>query len=97
MMFRAQSFQIPIALRPPIAFRTLMVAGLVVLALGACGRRGPLEPPPTADADKNKPTSTINESVPNEDAFATNQLGRPARTNRAITIPKRDFILDPLL
>ncbi|MGL4728773.1 MAG: LPS translocon maturation chaperone LptM [Bosea sp. (in: a-proteobacteria)] len=77
--------------------RVLIAAGLAALALGACGRRGPLEAPPVADADKAKPTSTINESVPSEDAFATNQLGRPARTNRAITIPKRDFILDPLL
>jgi predicted small lipoprotein YifL len=75
----------------------LFAAGLIALAMGGCGRRGPLEAPPTAEADKGKATATINEKVPSEDAFANNPLGRPARTNRAITIPKQDFILDPLL
>ncbi len=81
----------------PVRTLPLVIALAATLALSACGRRGPLEPPPSAEAqNKGKETTTITESVPNEDAFA-NQLGRPAKNNRAITIPKQDFILDPLL
>jgi predicted small lipoprotein YifL len=78
--------------------RSIILLGAVGLALAACGRRGPLEAPPSAEAQlKDRQTTTIKETVPDENAFATNQLGKPARTSREIVIPKRDFILDPLL
>lgn len=83
--------------------RPLVILALAAIALGACGRRGPLEAPPsqTAAADKGK-TTTITESVPNEDSFAAqpinaSPIAKPPRTNRSITIPKRDFFLDPIL
>ena len=68
------------------------------LALAGCGRRGPLEAPPSAESQlKDRATTKVSDTVADENAFATNQLGKPARTSREITIPKRDFILDPLL
>lgn len=83
------------------ALRPLVFVGVAALALGACGRRGPLEAPPSAVAAKG-PTTTISETVPNEDSFAAqpisaSPIAKAPKTTRAITIPKRDFILDPLL
>ena len=89
----------------PFLMRPLVILALAALALGACGRRGPLEAPPSETAaaagDKAK-TTTITESVPNEDSFAAqpitaSPIAKPPRTNRSITIPKRDFFLDPIL
>jgi predicted small lipoprotein YifL len=78
--------------------RSLILVGAMGLALAACGRRGPLEAPPSAEAQlKDRATTKVTDTVPDENAFATNQLGKPARTSREITIPKRDFFLDPLL
>ena len=78
--------------------RSALVVALAALALSACGRRGPLETPSNAPKEEAGKTTTINESVPSEDSFAsTNVIGKPAKANRAIVIPKRDFILDPLL
>lgn len=127
---------------------TRTAALLVMLAFGltlsACGRRGPLEPPPTPEqikaeqardaqrkADRSKratearqrgdeaigtqsghPVPAGDESHvkagPGEvvvreedkapaDQFNPQMLGRPQKTNRAFVIPKRDFVLDPLL
>ena len=87
------------------AFAIVALAGLsfAALSVGGCGRRGPLEAPPSAaTADKAK-TTTITETVPQEDSFAAPQtlnaspIAKPARTSRSVTIPKRDFFLDPIL
>ncbi|WP_199085122.1 lipoprotein [Bosea sp. ASV33] len=78
--------------------RTLLVVGLLAVALGACGRKGPLEPPPNVTgaidlpddqtgAKENDPSSLGSASV----------LAKPAKTNRAITIPDKPFVLDPLM
>jgi predicted small lipoprotein YifL len=110
------------------------------LALSACGRRGALEAPLTAeqvkaqaerdrikqqsgrsgaaqpkgqaqaqtsqpkDPDLNDPANppagmvVIRETERDEaDQFNPSPVGRPAKASRAFTIPKRDFILDPLL
>jgi predicted small lipoprotein YifL len=81
-------------------FLRFLLVGMAAFALGACGRRGPLEAPPTAAASKG-PSTTVTESVPNEDSFAqpinASPIAKPPRTSRAITVPKRDFILDPIL
>jgi predicted small lipoprotein YifL len=78
--------------------RSMILVGAMGLALAACGRRGPLEAPPNAESQlKDRATTKVNETVADENAFATNQLGKPVRTSREITIPKRDFFLDPLL
>lgn len=76
----------------------VLVATALALVLTACGRRGPLEEPPSAAAVDKSKTTTVTEEVKDPDSFAsTNVIGKPQRAKRAITIPKRDFILDPLL
>lgn len=79
-------------------FRPALAVALLALTLAGCGRRGPLEEPPSADAGAKGKTTTVMEESRDPDAFgATNVIGKPTRGKRAITIPKRDFVLDPLL
>jgi predicted small lipoprotein YifL len=76
--------------------RIALVAGLLVLGLSACGRRGALEPPPDAAAAQTQ-----------EEAVSQNAtqgaLPSPVGTPRASSAPQRSmvpnkpFILDPLL
>jgi predicted small lipoprotein YifL len=87
----------------PSLGRVLLVAAALSLTLSACGRRGPLEPPPGVKAgDKNsveypedKQTNTELESQSGN--FSTTVIGKPAKASRVIKPPKRDFVLDPLL
>jgi predicted small lipoprotein YifL len=78
--------------------RAVLVAGLLALALGACGRKGPLEAPPNATGAIDLPDSQIG-AVENEAASLgqTSVLARPPRANRAITVPEKPFLLDPIL
>ncbi len=72
--------------------RMVMVAALVVLSLSACGRRGALEPPPSASAPAAQPQSTVS------DTALPSPVGTPRSTPRqGYTIPNKPFILDPLL
>ena len=72
--------------------RTVLVAGLVVLSLSACGRRGALEAPPSASAPAAQPASTAGEST------LPSPVGTPRSSPRqGYTIPNKPFILDPLL
>lgn len=75
--------------------RAALVAGLLVLGLTACGRRGALEPPPDASAEAAE-TQT---QVPTSDATLPSPVGTPRSTSarRGYTIPNKPFILDPLL
>lgn len=74
--------------------RAALVAGLLVLGLTACGRRGALEPPPDASAEAAE-TQT---QVPTSDATLPSPVGTPrASARRGYTIPNKPFILDPLL
>lgn len=69
--------------------RMVLVAGLVALSLSACGRRGALEPPPSATA---QPESTVS------DTALPSPVGTPRSSPRqGYTIPNKPFILDPLL
>ena len=78
--------------------RAVLVAGLLALALGACGRKGPLEPPPNATGAIDLPDSQIGATENNAEALGqTSILAKPAKANRAITIPEKPFILDPIL
>lgn len=82
---------------PPVAGRALLIAGLVVLALAACGRRGPLEAPPDPSVEVQQKT----QAEAGEDEESTT-LPSPTPTprkgpRRGYTIPKEPFILDPLL
>ena len=69
--------------------RILVVAGLMTLALVACGRRGALVAPPGAAA---APAETRQEGT------LPSPVGRPNRSRGAgFVVPNRSFILDPLL
>jgi predicted small lipoprotein YifL len=81
----------------------LVLAGTLALALSGCGRKGPLDLPPTASSQQ-QPTNTAavqpNPTAPSQ--AATNQnLFDP--NNGAGTLPtagkgpKRPYALDPLL
>lgn len=73
--------------------RAVLVAGLLVLGLTACGRRGALEPPPDASAQAAETQqSTVS------DATLPSPVGTPRSSPRqGYTIPNKPFILDPLL
>jgi predicted small lipoprotein YifL len=77
------------------AARVLLVAGVVVLSLAACGRRGPPEPPPSAAATAVEPVPA---AAPGP-AFGPPVPG--ARQDEDLqqlpSVPDRPFILDALL
>ncbi len=78
----------------------MILLGVAVLALGGCGRKGPLDLPPTASSSSsqlNAPASTDTEAE---------QANRPSVFNpsygadappAAAKGTKKPFILDPLL
>ncbi|MXQ14753.1 LPS translocon maturation chaperone LptM [Microvirga makkahensis] len=72
--------------------RAALVAGLIVLGLSACGRRGALEPPPgSAAAQAQQQEAADQPTLPSP-------VGTPrSRDTRGYTIPNKPFILDPLL
>jgi predicted small lipoprotein YifL len=84
------------------AGRALVLAGVLLVALSACGRRGALEPPPRAAlpagtgqvqaeaAESEVPETILPGVTPTPSASARQQ-------KRGFTIPKDPFILDPLL
>ena len=78
--------------------RTLLVVGLLAVALGACGRKGPLEPPPNATGAIDLPDDQIGakENDPSSLGSAS-VLAKPAKTDRKITVPNRSFVLDSLM
>lgn len=78
--------------------RTVLVVGLLALALGACGRKGPLEAPPNATGAIDLPDSQIGATESSAEALGqTSILARPAGSRSAITVPEKPFILDPIL
>jgi predicted small lipoprotein YifL len=84
-MVRAISERLMVA-RLPLS-RLILVAGLVTLALAACGRRGALEAPSSAAAQAEAQQGTVPSPV-----------GTPRRSRSSgYTVPNRPFILDPLL
>ena len=89
----------------PFSLRPYLVIALVVAATGlsACGRRGPLEPPPRA---ANPVQTTLPETdeagnpIEEEAAAAssiTPPIGQDKPPRRGFVAPKRPFIIDPLL
>jgi predicted small lipoprotein YifL len=77
--------------RRPVS-RPILAAGLLLLSLSACGRRGALEPPPD-------PSAPQQQASPADDATVPSPVGTPRRSNaRAPYVrPKQPFILDPIL
>jgi predicted small lipoprotein YifL len=86
----------------PPAGRAVLLAGALALALSACGRRGPLEPPgaQAAGAAPAAAGTTVEPEEERRQAGAT--IGSPApggrnAVRRGFTVPQQPFILDPLL
>ncbi|CAM5763703.1 LPS translocon maturation chaperone LptM [Bosea minatitlanensis] len=79
--------------------RTLLVVGLLGVALAACGRKGPLEPPPNVAGAVDLPDSQIGGEDANDVSSygQTSVLAKPAKTNKAIAVPDKPFLLDPLM
>ena len=76
---------------PAFRRRAAAVAALVALGLAACGRYGPLEPPPDANAPAKPAAADANATT----ADALNpQLKQKIPP---IVPPNQPFILDPLL
>jgi predicted small lipoprotein YifL len=84
------------------ACRLLLVSGLVICALAACGRRGGLEAPPDP-ADTAQPARQVQgQTIDDEEELRNEVVATPAptpprRRARDYTVPKQPFILDPLL
>ncbi len=70
-----------------ISFAALTLVGLAAGGLAGCGRAGPLEPPPDAQA------------VAKQTSAADSNSGLPQQRQRPkpIEAPKQSFFLDPLL
>ena len=78
--------------------RTLLVVALLGVALGACGRKGPLEPPPNATGALDLPDNQVGaQATETPEIGSASVLAKPAKANRAITVPNKPFILDPLM
>ena len=83
--------------------RVLVLAGLIVLSLAACGRRGAPEAPLTAAelAAQQQGQQRQATAADDDDDEAGNAVMTPVptarRRSRAYTIPQEPFILDPLL
>ncbi len=77
--------------------RALLMAGLLGLALTACGRKGPLEPPPNATNAIDLPDGQIGATESEFSTAGATPLAKAPKANRAITIPNKSFVLDPLL
>jgi predicted small lipoprotein YifL len=101
--------ELPMSLSLSVA-RASLVAGLLILGLAACGRRGALEAPPDPAVAKTSSQPTAASAAQQaagpgqtDDEEAENTLpspvGTPRRSNakRGYVIPKEPFILDPLL
>ena len=95
---------------PLLPGRALLMAGMLVLALSACGRRGPPEAPLTSAelaAQQQREQRLVAQGqagqVEDDDdeardlAVVPSPVPTPRRRSRAYTIPKEPFILDPLL
>ncbi|POR50916.1 LPS translocon maturation chaperone LptM [Bosea psychrotolerans] len=79
--------------------RAVVLAGLLGLALTACGRRGPLEPPPKATSALDLPDRDIGgeEQQQIETQAGGAPFGKPPKADRNFTIPEKSFVLDPIL
>jgi predicted small lipoprotein YifL len=89
---------------PPLlsSGRALLIAGLIVLSLAACGRRGAPEAPLTAAEISAQQRQQQQAAAADDDDEADNAavmtpVPTARRRSRAYTIPTEPFILDPLL
>ncbi|MEN3931703.1 lipoprotein [Microvirga sp. W0021] len=71
----------------------LSAVGIIALTLAACGRAGPLEPPP-------RPGEVAQQGMSADDNTGNmaSPLPTPQKsTKRPVTIPNEPFFLDPIL
>ncbi|WP_112662345.1 hypothetical protein [Microvirga flavescens] len=80
---------------PDLPFlRVALIAGAVALTLTACGRRGAPEAPPDPSAPKAQQTTQESD----DESVLPSPVGTPKHNpKRGYTIPKSQFILDPIL
>jgi len=98
MMSAGPEFHL-VRMTPSAALRLALVVAVLGLGLAACGRKGPLEPPPGA-ATEAKP-DTLSEkaetSTPGVKTLAPSISPVGSRRGKPITAPDEKFVLDPLL
>ena len=89
---------------PPLlsSGRALLIAGLIVLSLAACGRRGAPEAPLTAveisaQQRQQQQAAAADDDDEADNAAVMTPVPTARRRSRAYTIPTEPFILDPLL
>ena len=92
---------------PLLPGRALLMAGMLVLAVGACGRRGAPEAPLTAaevaaqqQSGQARRQQAQADDEGDDDGVRAVTVPTPTATrrrSRAYTVPKEPFILDPLL
>jgi predicted small lipoprotein YifL len=76
----------------PLFYLALIGVAAGLFALGGCGRKGPLDPPPSA-------ASATGKQQPTDTSLIRSPFGGPAEANTqaAPKASKKTFILDPLL
>ncbi len=78
--------------------RAVLVAGLLALALGGCGRKGPLEAPPNVTGAIDLPDAQIGAVERDAESLTQNSiLARPPKASRQVTVPEKPFVLDAIL
>ena len=83
--------------RPKYQGWALIVLGAAALALGGCGRKGPLDLPPTASS---QPAAAVQGNTEADQASKPSVFDPSYGANALPTAgkgPKRPFVLDPLL
>ncbi len=85
--------------RPTRSGWALIIVGVVALALGGCGRKGPLDRPPSAaqSSTANVPNGAGAERPPHPSAFNPTAGTETDPAPVAGKGRKRPFVLDPVL
>jgi predicted small lipoprotein YifL len=95
---RIGDFDVTSSSRPTLSGWAIIVLSAAALTLGACGRKGPLDLPPTAHAPvASAPAATDTEA---ENAAKPSVFNSTYGTDAPPAAPKgekRFFVLDPLL
>ena len=85
--------------RPTSQGWAIVLLSVAVLALGGCGRKGPLELPPTASSQQ-QPAAAVHADTEADQASKPSVFNPNYGADAAPTAgrgPKRPFVLDPLL
>jgi predicted small lipoprotein YifL len=77
--------------------RRVAVLALIACAATGCGRKGALEPPPSADTSKPKADQSTGGDEQTSEPSSGGIASLRAKKPKPVTPPKTSFILDPLL